>query len=92
MTMKRFFFLLRCIRFDDYKDRLCRKEIDNFAAFRDIFELFLANCQNNYTGSEHITIDEQLVAFRDRCLFRVYIPSIPAKYGVKIQTICDAQT
>lgn len=92
MTMKRFFFLLRCIRFDDYRDRQSRKEIDNFAAFREIFELFLANCENNYTLSEYTTIDEQLVAFRGRCPFRVYIPSKPAKYGLKIQTICDSQT
>lgn len=92
MTLKRFFFILRCIRFDDYRDRQCRKEIDNFADFRDIFELFLANCENNYTVSEYTTIDEQLVAFRGRCPFRVYIPSKPAKYGLKIQTICDVQT
>lgn len=25
MTIKRFFFLLCCIRFDDYRDRQCRK-------------------------------------------------------------------
>jgi len=86
------FFLSRCIRFDDNRDRQSRKYIDNFAAFREIFELFLADCENNYTVSEYTTIDEQLVAFRGRCPFRIYIPSKPAKYGLKIQTICDAQT
>lgn len=37
-----------------------------------------------YTPSENITVDEQLLAFRGRCLFRMCIPSKPAKYGIKL--------
>lgn len=33
-----------------------------------------------------------LVAFRGHCPFRQYIPSKPAKYGIKIHALCDAQT
>ncbi|CAL4079077.1 unnamed protein product, partial [Meganyctiphanes norvegica] len=36
-----------------------------------------------------MTIDEQLLAFRGRCPFRMYIPSKPAKYGIKIIMMCD---
>ena len=35
-----------------------------------------------------MTVDEQLVCFRGRCPFKQYIPSKPAKYGIKIWTIC----
>lgn len=51
----------------------------------------MANCENNYIPSEYTTIDEQLVAFNSRCSFRVYIPSKPANYDLKIQTICDVK-
>jgi len=54
--------------------------------------MFVQNCQNAYTISEYSTIDEQLVPFRGKCSFRQYIPSKPAKYGLKIQILCDART
>jgi len=39
--------------------------------------------------SEYICIDEKLQAFRGKCSFRRYIPSKPAKYGIKIFALCD---
>jgi hypothetical protein len=39
-----------------------------------------------------MTIYEMLVPFGGRCSFRMYIPSKPAKYGVKIQILADSQT
>ncbi|KAM3924560.1 piggyBac transposable element-derived protein 4-like [Leptodactylus fuscus] len=41
---------------------------------------------------ENVTVDKQLVAFRGRCPFRQYIPSKPAKYGIKIWTLCDSKS
>jgi len=92
MSMDRFLFLMRCLRFDDINDRAQRKELDKLAPVRELFTIFVQNCQNAYTISEYSTIDEQLVPFRGKCLFRQYIPSKPAKYGIKIQTLCDART
>jgi len=39
--------------------------------------------------SEYTCIDEKLQAFRGKCSFRQYIPSKPAKYGIKIFALCD---
>ena len=36
-------------------------------------------------------MDEQLVNYRGRCPFKVYIPSKPGKYGVKVWAACDAK-
>lgn len=46
--------------------------------------MFNNNCKNVYKSIDYLTIDEQLVAFRGNCPFRVYMPSKPAKYGIKI--------
>ena len=45
-----------------------------------------------YIPGPDVCVDEQLVAFRGRCGFRQYIPSKPAKYGIKIWWCCDSQT
>jgi len=39
-----------------------------------------------------MTIDEQLLPFRGRCPFRQYIPSKPARYGIKTFALVDART
>lgn len=57
---------------------------------RDIFEEFVGYCQANYQVGENVTIDEMLEAFRGRCKFRQYIPSKPARYGIKVYALVDS--
>ncbi len=90
MSLQRFRFLLRCLRFDKKATRPERRSSDKLAAIRDFFDLFNTNCQRGYHHSAYVTIDEMLVGFRGRCSFRQYIPSKPNKYGLKILAICDA--
>ncbi|GBP63724.1 PiggyBac transposable element-derived protein 4 [Eumeta japonica] len=52
----------------------------------------MVQCRQNYVPGTNVTIDEQLLAFRGRCKFRMYIPKKPAKYGVKLEMICDSGT
>lgn len=92
MSRNRFHFLLRCLRFDDIRTRDARKETDKLAPIREIFEEFVSNIQKYYKHGEHVTVDEMLLAFRGRCAFRQYLPSKPAKYGLKIFAVCDSNT
>lgn len=91
MSLRRFEFLLRAIRFDNIHDRAERRAADKLAPFREVFDIFNKNCDSNYSLSEFTTIDEQLVAFRGRCPFRQFMKSKPAKYGIKIFTLTDAK-
>lgn len=91
-SYKRFLFLLRSIRFDDLSTREEREKIDILAAIRNIYEIFLASCRNNYSHGEFTTIDEMLFAFRGRCGFVQYMPQKPAKYGLKLYGLCDSKT
>ncbi|XP_066953379.1 uncharacterized protein [Macrobrachium rosenbergii] len=92
MSLQRFRFLLRSMRFDDIITRAERRLEDKIAAFRKFFEKFVDNCISNYNISEYATVDEMLAAFRGKCPFRVYMPSKPAKYGIKIFILADAKT
>lgn len=89
MSEKRFEFLLRYIRFDDIRGREERKKFDKITHVRWLFESFILQCKQSYSLSEFVTIDEKLQAFRGRCSFRQYIPSKPAKYGIKIFAMVD---
>lgn len=91
MSLNRFRFLIRCLRFDDVNTRQQRKEFDKLAPIRELFESLIKNFQANFTPSQYLTIDEQLVAFRGRCQFRQYIPSKPSKYGIKIFALVDVK-
>lgn len=88
-TRHRFSFLASCLRFDD---KNIRESGDKFAPIRKIWDIFIGNCQRYYTPSNKCTVDEQLLSFRGRCSFRMYMKSKPDKYGLKIVTLNDAQT
>lgn len=91
MSRNRFHFLLQTIRFDDKETRNERKALDKLAPVRTLFEMFVQHCQNNYSVSEYVTIDEMLPAFRGKCPFRQYIPSKPSKYGIKVISMVDSK-
>lgn len=92
MSLKRFLFILSALRFDEIDTRAARKETDRAALISEIFNKFIENCQKNYSCSEYMTVDEMLCPFRGRCLFRVYMKSKPARYGLKVLCLCDAKT
>ena len=66
-------------------------QLTNFSLL-DVFEEWDLNLRDAYTPGPHMTVDEQLVCFRERCPFRQYIPSKPGKYGIKVWAICEAST
>ncbi|KAJ4944672.1 hypothetical protein JOQ06_013215 [Pogonophryne albipinna] len=66
MGFHRYEDIRRLIRFDDKRTRAVRLETDHMAAFRYVWDCFLANCKKVFVPSDCVTIDEQLVPFRGR--------------------------
>lgn len=92
MSRTTFLFLQNALRFDDQSTRVERRAASNFAPISDLWDKFIHNCTENYKPSAYLCIDEQLVGFRGRCPFRMYIPNKPNKYGIKIVMVCDVAT
>lgn len=90
MSLKRFHAISRVLRFDEKIDRQERRLRDKLAPIRDFWERWVEILPKLYNAGENVTVDEQLVAFRGRCPFKQYIPSKPAKYGLKVWTLCDS--
>nr|XP_022908188.1 piggyBac transposable element-derived protein 4-like [Onthophagus taurus] len=55
-----------------------------------IWDLFIQQCKTCVIPDTNVTIDEQLVGFRGRFTFVQYMPSKPAKYGLKIFWMCES--
>lgn len=92
MSSKRFCFFLRCLRLDNFRDRPARLANDRLAAVRSIWEQFLSNLRRHYEPHETLTVDEQLVGYRGSIPGRTYIPSKPAKYGLKVFWLAEARS
>lgn len=92
MPLNRFKFLAVCLRFDNKETRQERRAADKFAPIRDVWTKFIDNSKSLYTPSEFVTIDEQLLGFRGKCPFRVYLQNKPDKYGLKVVMMNDAKT
>ena len=89
ISRNRFQDILRVLRFDDAAARRSCKLSDKFSPIRNVFENWNESLLDAFVSGPNLTVDEQLVTFRDRCSFRQYMLSNPGKYGIKIWVICD---
>ena len=80
------------MHFDEQASREDQKASDKLALLRKVTEIFAKNCREAYNASSIGTIDEQLLVYRERCPFKVYIPNKPGKYNIKIWSLCDVET
>ncbi|CAE1143291.1 unnamed protein product [Acanthosepion pharaonis] len=56
-----------------------------------MWDTFIEACGIHYIPHDFLPVGEQLLAFRGRCPFRMYIPNKPAKYGIKIVIVNDVK-
>lgn len=54
-----------------------------------ISDIFVSNCKKSFNPDEDLCVDEQLVPFRGKAPFRVYMNNKPDKYGLKIWALAD---
>jgi len=89
MSRDRFISIKRYLRFDDLATRFQRRQGDKLAPIREIVDLFVRNCKESMNPNAELTIDEHFIAFRGNCPFRVYMPTKPGKYGIKVWCLAD---
>ncbi|KAL3983487.1 M-phase phosphoprotein 8 [Sarotherodon galilaeus] len=92
MSLQQFHVLSRIIRFDDRDTRPVHWRNEKLAAIRNIWDRWVWRLPLMYNPGPKVTVDERLVPFRGRCSFRVYIPSKPGKFGIKIWVACYARS
>lgn len=93
MPRDRFKLISSKVCFDDPSTRVERSRVNKkFHKMSEIFRLFKINIGSAYHPGDNLTIDEQLYAYRGRCSFKQFMPSKPAKYGLKYWSLVDNDT
>ena len=66
------------------------KILTDYGRYRDLFEILIATFSKFYNSSENLDIDEVIVSFKGRVIFKQYIPKIHKHFGSKIFKLCDS--
>jgi len=92
MKRDRYLHILRYLRFTDNRNEPDRKDenFDRLWKTRDLFEILSATFSKFYNPSENLAIDEVIVSFKGRVIFKQYVPKKHKRFGIKIFKLCDS--
>ena len=94
MKRDRYFQTLRFLHFTDNKNEpdMMGENSDRLWKIRNLFEILNQKFSKFYSPSEHLAVDEVIVLYKVRVIFRQYIPKKHKSFGIKIYcvTILDA--
>uniref|UniRef100_A0A8C5PTB7 PiggyBac transposable element-derived protein domain-containing protein n=1 Tax=Leptobrachium leishanense TaxID=445787 RepID=A0A8C5PTB7_9ANUR len=94
MKRERYENLMRFLHFND--NALCPPRNDpmhdRLYTIRPLISLMSAKFTDNYVPDQNISVDESLMKFKGRLLFKQYIPSKRSRYGVKCYKLCESTT
>ena len=87
MDRNRYLLILRFWHFENNQDHIGTD--DRLYKVRRVIEHLNDRFQEVYIPSEHISLDESLLLWKGRLLFRQYIPLKRARYGVKQYVLAE---
>ena len=87
----RFFHILRFLHFTDNKNEpdMTDENSDRLWKMRHLFDILNQKFGKFYNPSEHLAVDEVIVKYKGRVIFRQYIPKKHKRFGIKIYKLCD---
>ena len=91
MKRDRFFHILRFLHFTDNENEpdMTDENADRLWKVRNLFDILNQKFSKFYSPSEHLAIDEVIVKYKGRVIFRQYIPKKHKRFGIKIYKLCD---
>ena len=85
--------ILHILRFLHFADNSHRpdegKEHDRLWKLRTVFDKLNEAYAKFYNPLEHLAVDEVIVKFKGRVIFRQYIPKKRKCFGIKIYKLCE---
>ena len=88
MSHDRFLSILKFLRFADPRNLMANDRLKRIRPFlAEVQSIF----KNNYQPNREICVDESLVLYKGCLLFKQYIKSKRARFGVKIFSACSSE-
>lgn len=83
---------MKFLHFADNNDAPYREDLDydRLWKIRKIFDTLNEKYSELYYPTEHIAVDEVIVLFKGRVIFRQYIPKKHKRFGIKIYKLNDS--
>lgn len=85
MSRNRFELLLQMLHFSQRDED---NRMDRLHRVRNLLNIMNNNFKKNYTPGEDLCVDESVVPFRGRLIFRQYNKQKRHKYGIKLFKLC----
>ena len=89
MTRDRFLLLLSFLYFADSENR---NTGDRIWEVREILSMFLSRYKKYFYPFQKMVVDESLLLYKGRLIFKQYIPSKRRRFGIKLFVLCDCDT
>ncbi|KAF0750273.1 piggyBac transposable element-derived protein 4-like [Aphis craccivora] len=87
MPRNRFQLLLRFFHLANNDDIL---DYDRLGKIRPLVDMLMKTYSDAKIPGENVVIDESMIPFRGRLIFRQYLPNKSSKYGIKLYKLCDS--
>jgi hypothetical protein len=92
MQRNRFFHILWFLHFENNEDASDRNrdDYDRLWKLRRVFDYLNARFAEVYSPTEQLAIDEIIVKFKGKVVFRQFIPKKRKRFGIKLCKLCDS--
>ncbi|XP_064635785.1 piggyBac transposable element-derived protein 4-like [Lineus longissimus] len=91
LPRNRFQLLMKFLHFSNNDDIPADNE-DKLIKVRPIIDALIPKFGEYYNPHEHVSIDEGMLKWKGRLVFRVYNPMKPIKYGIKSYILADSHS
>ncbi|KAL5491023.1 hypothetical protein EMCRGX_G016237 [Ephydatia muelleri] len=94
ISRDRFRELQRYLHFIDSTTIIPRGQTghDRLGKIRPILTYVTRECNDVYSPSKEVTVDEAMIKFQGRCSLQQYLPMKPIKRGIKVWVLADSCT
>ena len=89
MAHARYYHILRFLHFMDNNRNGVDTTDDRLWKIRDLFEIIWMNFSKFYNPSEYLAVDEVIVKFKGRIVFKQYITIERKHFSIKMFKLCD---
>lgn len=89
MSRDRFLIILRCLHFQENPKSSEPKPQDRLYKIRPLLNYFNKKMENIYYPGQNLSLDESMILWRGRLIFKQYIKNKRHKYGIKLYMLTE---